>query len=752
MKNTIKKVVLFLFFLLIVSLIFGLQADASATQEWDISADGSKSLVAIFSEKDNLLIIRQKDVNSNQKVKMKDWNAENEVPWFSIRNKIGKIVISEGVQNIGNYAFSDFNHAILIPNSVSKIGKNSCSNQAKIYCESDSFANQYAKENENITNNEHLWNISDSTTPIKAVLFDDNTLVIVGTGQMLIRTPSSNSLWDTDRVKKVIIGDGVKNIQSAAFYECYRLTDITIPNTVTRIESDAFNGCTSLKSIIIPNSVTSIGSNAFRKCANLTDITIPNGVTTIGDYAFDDCIHLESVTIPSSVTSIGANTFINCPNLEVIHCNKDSYAEQYAKEHEIAYSIDNMWDISVNEDNSVIAVLDHQGSLLKISGTGAMKNYTYDNLPPWSEKQGINNISIQEGVTNIGSLAFNSCSALHNVSIADSVTIIEASAFQACTGLTNVIIPNNIASIASLAFVGCNNLSSVTIKNKDVIINTGAFLRCSEDLVIYCYEGSTAQSYAIENNIKYELLPEETKDKSKVKLSVINANMHVGESFGITASLDGDEDVDDVITWSSDNSNVATVDQNGKVTAIAAGKAVITAHVKSDYALKYMDNTCLVTVYETSNPNNPNNPNNPSNPDNPTNPNDPSNPNNPDDPNNGNNQGNGNNTNNGNNQGNGNTSGNSSSENQENSSNQSNGNFGNNGSQKSGSTSRSSGNLNNGNSNGSKESISGMKDTSYSEVKELPKTGNQTIQIILLTGIIILTTVAIICYKKSKIE
>ena len=67
-----------------------------------------------------------------------------------------------------------------------------------------------------------------------------------------------------------------------------------------------------IKKIVIENGVTSIGQEAFTYCVSLTSITIPNSVTSIGKFAFKGCSELESITIPNSVTSIGEGVFFNC--------------------------------------------------------------------------------------------------------------------------------------------------------------------------------------------------------------------------------------------------------------------------------------------------------------------------------------------------------------------------------------------------------------------------------------------------------
>ena len=80
-------------------------------------------------------------------------------------------------------------------------------------------------------------------------------------------------------------------------------------------------GC---KNTVIPNSVTSIGDEAFWDCTGLTSIIIPNSVTSIGDEAFENCTGLTSIIIPNSVTNIGNSAFTDCDNLTDVWC----YAEE----------------------------------------------------------------------------------------------------------------------------------------------------------------------------------------------------------------------------------------------------------------------------------------------------------------------------------------------------------------------------------------------------------------------------------------
>ena len=219
---------------------------------------------------------------------------------------------------------------------------------------------------------------------------------------------------------KLTIKDGTVSIADRAFDGCTGLASVTIPESVTEIGEFAFTDCENLKSLTIPSCVTKIGRGAFIGCKSLKSMTIPGSVTEIGDYAFDDCSGLQEVTIP--INAAGSELFSDCSALETVI----------------------------------------------LAGSGDMPDWDsmsfYPSYHP-SPLAGcdVRAVVIADGITGIGSHAFQDCAALESVTIPASVTRIGASAFMDCESLKSVTIPDGVTEIGTYAFGDCAGLTEVTM-------------------------------------------------------------------------------------------------------------------------------------------------------------------------------------------------------------------------------------------------------------------------------------------------
>lgn len=84
-------------------------------------------------------------------------------------------------------------------------------------------------------------------------------------------------------------------------------------------------------------------------------------ITSLKSKAFASCINLKKLFIPSATTVIEEKAFENCPSL-VIYTVKGSYAEKFAKKHQIPvrYSAENIQDEKIKLQVSRIKRKDDQ--------------------------------------------------------------------------------------------------------------------------------------------------------------------------------------------------------------------------------------------------------------------------------------------------------------------------------------------------------------------------------------------------------
>ncbi len=94
-------------------------------------------------------------------------------------------------------------------------------------------------------------------------------------------------------------------------------------------------------------------------------------------------------------------------------------------------------------------------------------------------------VTIPESVTNIGPFAFYGCGSLGSVTIPGGVVNIEDATFYDCTSLTNATIETGVTSIGDLAYYGCGSLASITIPGSVTNLGDQAFGDCASLTAVY---------------------------------------------------------------------------------------------------------------------------------------------------------------------------------------------------------------------------------------------------------------------------
>lgn len=356
--------------------------------------------------------------------------------------------------------------------------------------------------------------LPETTVSVSAetLTYEDFEYTVLDDGTLAIIYYFGN---DTEvEIPSEIDGKKITTIEEGAFHFCDGITNVIIPETVTSIGDYAFHGCYSLTSIVIPNKVSRIGESAFHDCFDLTTITISDSVNDIGSHAFKNTRWLENkisenplviinhilidgstcegdIKIPVGVTQIGAAAFLNCENIASVIIPDGVTSIR----HSAFWNCNKMTNVSIPE------------SVTSIEG-GAFQLC-----------KSLTSISIPDGVRSIEYDLFTGCASLTDVMLPSSITSLGSAAFAGCINLTSIILPDNLIEIGSDAFFGCTSITSVTIPDTVDVIGENAFgyfydytsfeNQKINDLIIYCYSGTAAEKYAIENEFDYELLDAE---------------------------------------------------------------------------------------------------------------------------------------------------------------------------------------------------------------------------------------------------
>ena len=336
---------------------------------------------------------------------MYDYSGFTHSPWYDHRNEITKIVIGDGITQLGVSAFIGLKHVteLTIPITINSVVSDvrpafaGCYRIEKITftCGKDGYGFDYA--------------------------------VHEGSNNWYQNTPWYQS---RDILKEISFTDGIHHIGADAFREL---------------------GITSL---VIPDSVTSLGCHCFSSCTELTDLTLPISLNSYGneDYpAFQGCMAVEKVTftrgngVPYDYCTWYGRT-IGIVELAPWNLNENIpktiiITDDVPRLGDYMFETCNICELTlpVNlEENSVhYAFYGAYNSLEKVTltkgtGRGPDTNPYNAEYYPWNKASNLTTIVIGEGVTHLGDHAFNLCRA------------------------DTVVLPNTLSSFGECSFYCCN--------------------------------------------------------------------------------------------------------------------------------------------------------------------------------------------------------------------------------------------------------------------------------------------------------
>ena len=307
-----------------------------------------------------------------------------------------------------------------------------------------------------------------------------------------LKTIGKRAFWLCDNLTTVSLPDGVTSIGEEAFKECSSLTTINLPNSITTIGANAFNGTKLTGPLNIPSSLVSLGDNAFNGCGGITgtlvfpaamenistnvfagcsgieEIILPRGVLTIGDGAFNNCSGVQRLWLTNSIQSIGANAFNGMKSLKKVYFSGtilewETGIQWADKGYQIGVAITTNEETASGSCGEALTWSLNSAGDLTVSGTGEMASFTATGAP-WAEyREQIKLVIVGQGVTSIGSSAFQDCKNLETVSLPGSLTALGEAAFLRCGELTNVKLPASLKSVGEDCFTGCEKLELLNL-------------------------------------------------------------------------------------------------------------------------------------------------------------------------------------------------------------------------------------------------------------------------------------------------
>lgn len=220
-------------------------------------------------------------------------------PKIDLDGNLTKVVIKDGVTNVGDYALFCLPAAtqITLPDSVTSIGRYGIALCSKL----------------------NGISLPKAVTAIGDFGLAGNSFTAVSLPDGL-QTLGRGAFDACASLSGMTLPAAITAVPAKCFNDCTKLLTVDYKGEVTAIGERAFEGCKSLTKAPIPATVTELGASAFTGCTALTDVTLPAGVAAIPDACFQDCTALADMKLPGTVTSVGHNAFTGCKALKDVRC------------------------------------------------------------------------------------------------------------------------------------------------------------------------------------------------------------------------------------------------------------------------------------------------------------------------------------------------------------------------------------------------------------------------------------------------
>lgn len=477
-------------------------------------------------------------------------------------NNCKTLTLPESLTSIGNWTFRGMAalESIVIPNAVTEMGTYAFADDTSLKSAKLSTSCPWLKEGlfsecntlQSITIPSVVTKMDGymftNCKSLTSATFEDGTdLIEMGYGA----SGKDYGLFRDCPLKTLNLGRWLSyNTEKASrspFYYIYKLKNLNIGENVKVIDKYMFSYCTGLETVYLPDNITSVNLWGFRGCYSLKSVRLSEKLSQVGDYGFSGCTSLDNVTFPASMTSVASNSFSDCTALRKL-------------------------DLGQN---------------LLIIGPSAFEN-----------DKALDGIEIPSTLYGLGVASFKNCTSLPYVEV-KSISSVGKEAFMGCTGLKWISLSDKTTSLGENSFAGCNNIAyvkSYATTAPEGLVNFPSEVVANGTLFVpEGYEDDYTYSATWEDWMNIKPLTENVL-VSSITLSQKEANMKATETLPLSATVGSENAVNKSLIWKSSNEAIATVSEEGVITANAVGNATITAIAADGSGVKA---SCDITVDPT---------------------------------------------------------------------------------------------------------------------------------------------------------
>ena len=402
---------------------------------------------------------------------------------FERGSKIEKIYIPKNVTEIQNYAFNhyySYGKIIIGGEKGSEAEKFAFKNEI-LFTEVDEsnldwfFSlsyNEHRKILEEKAKNETEF-VVDCPENGYTATFDNGTLTLssISSGATVESLKEKLSKDRRDKIKTIILGDGITHVTKKAFQDYYYLEEVKIGKDVCVFDAECLFGDYNIHKLTVDNENKNfIVKDGILYSSDLEKIVkfppkqekeyyeIPSHVKTIGKYAFADTDRLQCIKVGNNVSMIEEGAFACFFYLRHIYIDKNVDIT----DNWIFFTYD---ELRAYVCYGGLIVGTKHGSKFEKEFAKEWVNFCYledDEIDdflktPITLERGIDKDPYEKRCefTAIESTLIRYKGNDNRVTIPDYVTVVSELAFH---GVEYVFIPKSVVSIDEDAFYGCENL------------------------------------------------------------------------------------------------------------------------------------------------------------------------------------------------------------------------------------------------------------------------------------------------------